>query len=258
MQKLKYKNEPIVVLFGGAGRENVIFKLIKRNFNLKKIIFPSKLSVKLKKSFLKLEKTKVGMIKTKPKQLIAVLKKYKKCALLSVGFPYIIPEEILSNFTLALNLHPTLLPKYRGPSTGAYILMNNEKKTGSTIHLMTKEVDGGDILGRDYVKLNAFDTIKSMQKKVYRLEPNLILSVFKKLKKGLKTVKQNKKYALTFKKVRKPEDSKINFHKPLINLINEIRACDAKKFPAYFIYKKQKVCIKLWRPNKSKKQNDEL
>ena len=64
MQKLKYKNEPIVVLFGGAGRENVIFKLIKRNFNLKKIIFPSKLSVKLKKSFLKLEKTKVGINKT--------------------------------------------------------------------------------------------------------------------------------------------------------------------------------------------------
>lgn len=256
MQKLKYNNEPIVILFGGARRENVILKLIKNGYHIKKIIFPSKQSLELKKSIVKLKKTKIRSSVIKKNQIKSVLNKFNDCLLFSIGFSYIIPEEAFLNYTLALNLHPTLLPKYKGPTTGAYILQNNEKITGSTIHIMTKKVDDGDILGKSCVKLNPFDTIKSMQKKVYKLEPNLTLSIFEKLKKGIRPVKQGKKYASSFPKIRKPEDSKISLYKPMINLINDIRACDPKKFPAYFIYKNQKVFVKLWRLNKNKK--DEL
>ena len=121
---------------------------------------------------------------------------------------------------------------------------------------MSKKADEGDILGQSVVKLNSFDTIKSMQKKVYTSEPMLVLSILKKLKKGIIPIKQNKRYSLTYNKVRKPQDSKIDIKKSMFNLINDIRACDPIKFPAYFIYKNQKVCIKLWRLKKNNK--DEL
>lgn len=258
MQKIKHDFKNLIILFGGARREKTIIKLKKNKFKIKKIIYPASQSAELKKSINKLKIYKFKSVTTKKKNLHKILDKFPDSLVFSIGFPYIIPVESFAHNTLALNLHPTLLPKYRGPTTGAYILKNNEKKTGSTIHLISKKIDSGDILSKSFVKINPFDTIKSMQRKVYNAEAKLVISTLKKLKKGIKPLKQNNKFASTFKKVRKPEDSRINAHKPLIDLINDIRACDTKKFPAFFKYKNQKVCIKLWRSNKYKKEHDEL
>lgn len=209
MQKIKHNIKNLIILFGGARRENTIVKLIKNKFKIKKIIYPSTQSIELKKSIDKLKKYKIKSITTNKKNLNKSLGKLTDCLFLSIGFPYIIPVEFFSHNSLALNLHPTLLPKYRGPTTGAYILKNNEKKTGSTIHLISKKVDSGDVLSKNFVRINPFDTIKSMQRKVYNQEAKLVLSTFKKLKKGIKPLKQNNKFASTFNKVRKPVDLKL-------------------------------------------------
>lgn len=256
MQKIKYQNKSIVILFGGANREKIIFELIKNGYKIRKIILPFNQSLNLKESINKLKKIKVKFKVVKKNQIQSSLKNFSDCLLLSIGFPHIVSEETFLSHPLAINIHPTLLPKYRGPTTGAYILQNNEKITGSSVHIMSKKADVGDILGQSVVKLNSFDTIKSMQKKVYTSEPTLVLSILKKLKKGIIPIKQNKRYSLTYNKVRKPQDSKIDIKKSMFNLINDIRACDPKKFPAYFIYKNQKVCIKLWRLKKN--NEDEL
>ena len=176
--------------------------------------------------------------------------------LLSIGFPYIIPKEIYNRHPIALNIHPTLLPHYRGPTTGAYIIMNNEKFSGSTIHLMNEKVDSGPIISQFKISLTSFDTIRSMQRKVYDAEPFLLLDAIKRLDQGFKPQPQNEFKATYYSKKRLPKDSQINPEKTLNQLFNEIRACDPDDFPAFFFYEGQKVCIRLWRPEKSKDEDD--
>ena len=163
-----------------------------------------------------------------------------------------------SKHPIALNIHPTRLPKYRGPASGAYILINGDSISGSTVHLMDKKADAGAIIIQNSVELTPFDTLRSMQSKVYRAEPSLIVEALEKLEHGQNLEIQNEDEASSYPKIRKPADSIIDPNQPLLKLINEIRACDAEDFPAYFIYHGQKINIKLWRDEKGTDHEDSL
>ncbi|HEY7357813.1 MAG TPA: methionyl-tRNA formyltransferase [Ktedonobacterales bacterium] len=67
-------------------------------------------------------------------------------ALCVACFPQRIPEPLLHLPLGALNLHPSLLPAYRGPAPGFWVLRNGEQFTGATVHLMDERFDAGDIL----------------------------------------------------------------------------------------------------------------
>lgn len=250
------KKNTWVVFFGGAGRENIINKLVQNNFCIDTIIIPEKRTEKLNKSISYLRKHEIIFHEVSRDNIFEILKKIDALYLLSIGFPYIIPDNVLKSFKLSINVHPTLLPKYRGSRTGAWILLNGEQESGSTVHFMEKEVDTGGIIGQSRVRLNVFDTIRSMQRKVYESEPNLVVECLKKVENGNIEV-LNPDYEPVFKR-RTPEDSLINPQKPLIELWNEIRASDPVSFPAYFYVDGQKVCVKLWRPDKRISEKDEI
>ncbi len=185
-----------------------------------------------------------------------ILLSYERKSLLSIGFPYLLPGKYLSLFHLAINIHPTLLPRYRGPTTGAYILMNNERESGSTVHHMTVHMDRGDIIAQSRVALTPFDTISSLQRKVYQSEPELLIQALTSLEAGIPSRPQDENLATVFPQKRRPADSVIDPSLPLIELFDQIRACDPVDFPAYFVYNGEKVCIKLWRPHKSDDEAD--
>ncbi len=150
---------------------------------------------------------------------------------------------------MAINVHPTLLPKYRGYRSGPYIIINGEKKSGVTIHELTPEMDNGDIFMQREFSLTPFDTTKSLIRKSQEVEKLLVIDFFKKLQSGiLERVKQDESEATIFNMVRRPKDSIIDPEKSLIELYNFIRACDPVEYPAYFFVNDEKVCIKLWRP----------
>lgn len=67
--------------------------------------------------------------------------------------------------------------------------------------------------------------------------------------------KQGESKATTYNYIRTPKDSEIDFNKPLKELYNEIRACDANDYPAFFYHGGEKICIKLWRYNKEDNSN---
>ncbi len=67
-------------------------------------------------------------------------------ALCVACFPQRAPEPLLQLSLGALNLHPSLLPAYRGPAPGFWVLRNGEQFTGATVHLMDEHFDAGDIL----------------------------------------------------------------------------------------------------------------
>jgi len=247
-----------VILFGGAGREGCIERMIAENVNLMTIIVPAHRSAKLEQAVYKLKALSCEVIEVDRNGLANALKPFSGNALLSIGFPYLIPIELLRLFQPALNIHPTQLPRYRGPTTGAYILINNEQESGSTVHHMTEQMDRGDIVAQSRVALTPFETIRSLQRKVYSREPDLVMEALTALELGAKAQPQDESQASEFPKKRTPADSEIDPTRPLNELFNQIRACDPDEFPAFFYYQGSKVCVKLWRENKLPESQDEL
>jgi len=255
---MKCSKQPWIILFGGAGREGVIKRLVAEGIDIRLVLVPSKMEAKLEGSIHRLHDLGFEILKISRDELADALSLRLDCHLLSVGFPYIIPKSIYSRHKLALNIHPTLLPKYRGPTTGAYILINNEIESGSTVHFIEEEADKGAIIAQSNITLTPFDTLRSLQRKVYASEPELIMEALLKLDIGKLPVTQEEKKSSNYPKKRTPNDSEIDPSKPLIDLVNEIRASDPEDFPAFFYYHGKKVCVKLWRENKPPEFFDEI
>jgi methionyl-tRNA formyltransferase len=245
-----------VVLFGGANRENVIFKLVEMSVDLKVIFVPKIQDTKLEKSIYKLNILNVKIIQVSRSDINENLKEFEGCALLSVGFPYLLSGEIIKRYSTRLNMHPTLLPQYRGPTTGPYILINNEKESGSTVHLLEEKMDSGDIVAQSRVSISKFDTVRSLQRKVYETEPCLIKKALINLDSGADLIKQVEEKQSTYPKKRQPKDSEIDSSVALLDLFDQIRACDPDNYPAFFMLNGEKVCIRLYRQEKDATQID--
>ena len=257
-REMNASNKRWVVIFGGAGRETCVERMLDEGVDVSAILVPKRRSAKLENSLRRLRNLGVTIIEVDKATLGSVLTPYAGLALLSIGFPYLLDGELLKMFRPALNLHPTLLPRYRGPTTAAYILINGEKESGSTVHYMTADMDRGEILAQSSVSLNAFDTVRSLQRKVYATEPQLVMDAIAALEAGVQPRPQDEGQASEFPKRRTPADSEIDPARPLSALFNQIRACDPDEFPAFFYHEGQKVCIRLWRPEKTTKEADEI
>lgn len=179
--------------------------------------------------------------------------------MLSCGFNLILEPSVINMAKYAINVHPTLLPAYRGYRSAPYIIMNGEKKSGVTVHFISEEMDDGDIIAQQEFDLTPFDTNKSHYRKCQTIEPELVLRAIKSLANGsFNRSPQDNTKATVYNYMRTPKDSEIDWNKSLRQLYDEIRACDPEEYPAFFYVKGEKVCIKLWRPNKPKDQEDEL
>ena len=81
-----------------------------------------------------------------------------------------------------LNIHPSLLPKYKGLNTHQRAISNNEKYSGCTVHVVNSRLDSGKIILQKKVKISKTDTAKSLAKKVliqeHKLYPKAIRKVF--------------------------------------------------------------------------------
>jgi methionyl-tRNA formyltransferase len=119
-------------------------------------------------------------------------------------------------------------------------------------------MDSGDIIAQSRIKISPFDTIRSLQRKVYKTEPKLVLKAIQNIEKNIPPKVQNEKKASVFPNRRRPKDSQLDTSKTLEELINYIRACDPEKYPAYFKYQRKKLFIKIWRAKKPEKDKDML
>ena len=72
-----------------------------------------------------------------------------------------------------LNIHPSLLPKYKGLKTHERVIKNKEKYSGCTVHLVNSKLDSGKIILQKKVKLSKKETPKSLQRKILKYEHKL-------------------------------------------------------------------------------------
>mgnify|MGYP006152199899 FL=1 len=105
---------------------------------------------------------------------LKILKKLKECKISLIclaGYMKIIPEKLIIEFKKKIiNIHPSLLPKYKGLNTFERIIENNEKKTGCTIHYVNKKLDSGQIIVQKKFFIEENDNIDVLKKKTQILE----------------------------------------------------------------------------------------
>ena len=117
------------------------------------------------------------------KKIISEINNEKIKLICLAGFMRILSKNFIKRFKgKILNIHPSLLPKYKGLNTHQRAISNNEKYSGCTVHVVNSRLDAGKIILQKKVKISKFDTAKSLAKKVliqeHKLYPKAIRKVF--------------------------------------------------------------------------------
>lgn len=156
--------------------------------------------------------------------------------ILSINYLFLLEGDILSLAkNAAVNFHGSLLPKYRGRTPHVWAIINGEKESGITAHLMNEECDEGDIVKQLVVPIDYEDTGADILSKYKALYPGLVMSVIEDLEAGkLKHTRQDTTKATFFGK-RTPEDGEINWDWQKERIRNWVRA-QANPYPGAFTY----------------------
>lgn len=117
------------------------------------------------------------------KKILQKLRKNKIKLICLAGFMKILSKNFIHNFRgHILNIHPSLLPKYKGLNTHEKVIKNKDSYSGCTVHFVTPKLDSGKIISQKKVKVYKKDTPKSLAKKVlvqeHKLYPKAILQIF--------------------------------------------------------------------------------
>jgi formyltetrahydrofolate-dependent phosphoribosylglycinamide formyltransferase len=135
-----------------------IFKIKKKTYNFKRKIYTEK------KILFDLKKNKIDLV----------------CL---AGFMKVLSKNFIKNFDgKILNIHPSLLPKFKGLNTHERAISNKEKYSGCTVHFVNSKLDSGKIILQNKVKISKNETPKTLSKKIliqeHKLYPKAILKVF--------------------------------------------------------------------------------
>ncbi len=141
-----------------------IILIISNNAKAKGLKF-SKL-YKIKKKIYNYDKKKIS-----EKRILRDLKSNNIKLICLAGFMKILSKDFISKFKgKILNIHPSLLPKYKGLNTHHRAIQNKEKYSGCTVHLVNSKLDSGKIILQKKVKLSKEETPSSLQKKILKHE----------------------------------------------------------------------------------------
>ncbi len=116
-------------------------------------------------------------------KILSTFKRYNIEMIFLAGFMKILSKNFITKFKgKILNIHPSLLPKYKGLNTHQRALDNNEKYSGCTVHFVNSKLDSGKIILQKKVKISKNDTKNSLARKVliqeHKLYPRSILKIF--------------------------------------------------------------------------------
>ena len=119
-------------------------------------------------------------------KILIYLKKYKISFICLAGFMKIISNKIIKNYQgKIINIHPSLLPKFKGLNTYSRMLKNNEKKGGCTVHYVNEKLDNGNTIVQKTFYINSRDNESTLKKRTQKLEyrafPEAIIKIFRNI-----------------------------------------------------------------------------
>lgn len=164
-------------------------------------------------------------VKIKTKEAVDELKKYEADIFVVAAFGQILSKEILDMPRFGcVNVHASLLPKYRGAAPIQWVIADGLKETGVTIMQMNEGLDTGDILTQSKVEISDDDTGESLFDKLMSDGASLLVNTLKLIEEGkVSPIPQNDEEA-TYAKILKKEMGKIDFAMTAREIRNRIRA----------------------------------
>lgn len=156
------------------------------------------------------------------------LKKYDIDLIVTCAYGQIVPKEVLDLPKLGcINVHASILPKYRGGAPIHHAIINGEKETGITIMYMDIGMDTGDIISLKRIPINKEDTVETMHDKLSQLGANLLEETLPSIIDGTnKRVKQNNEEA-TYAPTIKREDEHLDFNLTAEEVFNKVRGLNS-------------------------------
>ena len=198
-------------------------------------------------------KNKIPILQPKTLKNQKILNKLKSLnpdIIIVAAYGKIIPEEILKIPKYGcVNIHASLLPKYRGASPIQSAILNGEKQTGITIIKMNKKMDQGNIIAQIKEKIYNNDTAQSLHNRLANLGSKLLIKTLPNYVKELKSTPQNHSQA-TYTKIIHKQDGKINWNQSAQIINQQIRAFFPWPSTFTFINKKRFKIIKAKTINK--------
>ena len=171
----------------GSNLKNLIkFSLGKKSpINIKLVLSNNKKAKGLNFSKKYKIESKIFLFSNRSKsenQILKYLKSRKIKLICLAGFMKILSKKFVKRFQgKILNIHPSLLPKYKGLNTHERVILNNEKYSGCTVHIVNSKLDSGKIILQQRVKINKRDTAQTLRKKILKKEHILYPKAIKKL-----------------------------------------------------------------------------
>ena len=176
----------------------------------------------------------------KEEKEINLIKKMECDILVVAAYGIILPEKILSIPKFgALNIHASLLPRWRGAAPIQRAILAGDKKTGITIIQMNENLDAGEIILQKEIVIKEKNTAQEIHDQLAKTGSSLINKVLKKLEKNQKieSIPQNEGKVTYAKKIA-VEETKINWNKSGKEILRQIKA-----FGAWFVINKQRIKI---------------
>ena len=123
-------------------------------------------------------------IKNFENKILIYLRKYKISFICLAGFMKIISNNLIKHYrNKIINIHPSLLPKFKGLNTFSRMIKNKEKKGGCTVHFVNKKLDGGNTIVQKKFFINSKDNEEVLKIKTQKLEyqafPEAIIKIFR-------------------------------------------------------------------------------
>ena len=183
------------------------------------------------------EEQKIPCVTPNANQLIDLIPKIQKLApdyLFSFYYRHMIPAELLACAKIAaLNMHGSLLPKYRGRAPVNWAILHGETQTGATLHIMEAKPDAGDIVGQSAVSIDANETATDVFGKVSQAAVQVMKQVLPDLVQGHVPRKPNFLAQGSYFGGRKPADGQIVWQQTAKQVHDLVRAV-APPYPGAF------------------------
>ena len=159
------------------------------------------------------------------KEFVSLIEDRKPDLFIVVSYGKILPPQLLKiPRILPLGVHPSLLPRYRGPAPINWVLINGEKETGVTLFKLSKGVDDGEIIAQEKISIDEGDDFLTLSGKIYSLSKKLLIKTLPLLEKGNFSLKAQPSQGISFAPKIDKTLSKINWQKPAFKIRNLIRA----------------------------------
>ena len=177
MKKSAGRKTEIAVFISGMGsnlKNLIIFSKKNKQFNIKLVISNKRKAKGLIFANQNNINTKVYYFKKKSKdekKILNFLIKEKIKIICLAGFMKILSKNFIKKFKgKIINIHPSLLPNYKGLNTHKRVIDNNEKHSGCTVHFVNSKLDSGKIILQKKVKILKNDTPEKLQKRILKQE----------------------------------------------------------------------------------------